>query len=132
MSKSTKLLTIFLSILFLGFTTSCSDDDEDNLAGSIVGSWADDDESGIVTFNSDGSYIAQRGSGNYWEGEHGDWKIENGHLVLSCDEYYKIETLTNDLLVMCYIDEDGDYSDYISFHRLPDDYDIPEVDSWYN
>ena len=124
MYKSSKLLTILLATLFMGFLSSCSDDDDGaSQADLLIGTWqeidcTDGNPGSIWTFKTDGSFIwdlsAFYGHSNF--NEYGTWKLQNGVIVLfEDDEYYQIKQLDENRLIVQDIEEghDGNISEFI-------------------
>lgn len=125
MYKSSKLLTILLVSLFMGFFSSCSDDDDGaSQADLLIGKWqeidcTDGNPGSIWIFNADGSFILDL-SAFYGDAEHskeyGTWKLQNGVIVLfEDDECYQIKQLDENCLIVQDIEEghDGDISEFI-------------------
>ncbi len=126
MYKSSKLLTILFATLFMGIFSSCSDDDESQY-NLLIGEWEEIDNdsnqnpSHVWTFNSDGSFIW--GYNNGYEDEEGNWKLQNGVIVLfDDDEYYKIVKLDKTYLIVQDIEE-GHEGRTLTFIRVQEDSD---------
>ncbi len=84
--KEARLATMMVMLFSFIALISCSDDDEDNPASLIVGTWSSNtyySGTDYYTFNSDGSFSWRCPQ---YPTKHGYYTFENGLLILGATE----------------------------------------------
>ncbi len=124
--KFLKFLGITMMLtLCAGFTSCSDDDDDDNSSGSkeqmLIGSWLREDGKRKWVFNSDGKFewwYNSTYSGWELDSDDGTWHMEGNVIVLyGDDEYYQIQELTQEKLVVMDVEEEHD-RDIETYYRM--------------
>lgn len=121
--KFVKFFSIAMMLTLCAGFVSCSDDDDDESNEQLlIGTWMREDGSEKWIFESDGKFEWwwYSNSREEWEldTDEGTWHMEGNVIVLyGDDEYYQIQELTKEKLVVMDVEYDHE-RDIETFYRI--------------